>query len=982
MANLHNLCDEIDSQSLFQSVECKVIDYSSLISSQKDNLTLISQNIRSINCNISNFEVLLTRLGVAHDVVILSECWLSCAPSIPHLNGYSSYSTTRNHKQNDGVVAYINNSLSYTVEEPDCQDCNALIIKIDNRDVAIIGIYRSPSYTKLNPFFESLNQILKSLSHYKNIVLMGDINLDLLDNSKDDRDTYLMQVAFHGLSPTHDFVTRDAAGTCVDHVLLKTNFPSLSAVIQTSVTDHKAVTLSLRIKQTRQYATTIINKINYEALHEEINKIDTEPILKSNDPNSMTNLLLNNIKNAIDKHTTSITLPRRKRIIKPWITPGLMRCMRNRDLLHRKCKSNPEDITLKITYTRYRNFCCNLLKKIKRAYEKGLVEEAGKNPKKLWDTIKKITNTNRTNNYPKELLSISKSPISSVNVINTYFSNVGKALAENILNLQQVSCDIPSLNPNTQTPPIHSFAILDTDETEVKNLILSLRNNCAVGWDGITNRILKQNLSFLVPILTSIFNKCLQDGVFPTNLKQSQVIPIHKGGDKDKIINYRPISILPSLSKILEKIVNNRLVSYIEDNCILSNKQFGFRRGKSTDDAVNEFVDHVSKNLDKGNKCLSIFLDLAKAFDSISIPILLQKLEHIGIRGLQLNFFRDYLSNREQCVRIGEYVSSNAPISYGVPQGSILGPTLFIIYLNDLLCLKDFPGKIISYADDTALIFTADTWDDVYEQGQCGFSLVQNWLKQNILTLNTDKTKYLTFTLKLSAPSQFKIIAHTCNLSRQTDCACMPLQHVTHIKYLGVVIDQNLSFKQHIEQLSVRVRKLIYIFKTLRHILGSVALKQIYQALCQSIINYCILSWGGATKGLMKKIEVAQRAILKICTFKPILHPTHLLYEFCEVLTVRQMFLLRIVLKQHSELIALDHLDLTKRRPFSVPQKNRLYTKFINRFYTFLGPYIYNKLNKHLQIYSLNTFLCKRKTSDYLQKLTYDETETLLEIIS
>lgn len=246
-------------------------------------------------------------------------------------------------------------------------------------------------------------------------------------------------------------------------------------------------------------------------------------------------------------------------------------------------------------------------------------------------------------------------------------------LAEDLINSRKIQDE----KTNDYPAPLKSFVLESTDEDEIEQVIISLKTNCSVGWDGISNALLKQNRKELIAPLTHIGSKCLELGIFPKDLKLSQAIPIHKGGDKDQVHNYRPIAILPALSKILEKIINLRLVSYLESNKILSQQQFGFRCGKSTDDAVNELVEHISLNLDKGNKCVTIYLDLAKAFDSISVPLLIKKLEKIGITGKPLDLFIDYLTDREQAVRIGSHISATVPITYGVPQGSILGPTLF-----------------------------------------------------------------------------------------------------------------------------------------------------------------------------------------------------------------------------------------------------------------------------------------------------------------
>lgn len=980
MADLDDLSSSIDDFAVSESFECEVDDCNNFFPLHST-LSVITQNVRSLNCNFSDFQILLTRIGFDCDVLILTECWLSCVSSVPTINGYCAFLTASNPLQNDGVVVYIKNELSFCVEEPILQNCNCLLIKIDKNDTALLAVYRSPSYTNIDPFLESLDVTLASLSGFKSVAVVGDVNIDILSEGiSAPASQYLALTAYHGLLPAHCFITRDASGTCLDHVLLRTRFPSVTIVAKSTVTDHKSVMFSLKSRQSRTYAVLTRTVIDQDGLSQDISKINFEPIYETNDCDFAVGYVINELKSALSINSKTTILPRRKRIIKPWITQGLLRCMRNRDKLHKKSKSFPDNLILKTTYIRYRNFCSSILRRVKRNYERDLVQKAGKNSKKLWDTVKNITNTAKNVNYPKELLTISDTPQNSVNEINLYFSSVGKSLAEQIALEQsgaQGHCEIPIEHNH------NSVVFFDTDEDEVMGLIDSLKTECSVGWDGLSNQLLKDHKGILVPHLTYIFNLCLENGSFPKDLKKSQIRPIHKGGARDRVENFRPISILPSLSKILEKIINNRLVNYLEDKHLLSDNQFGFRRGKSTDHAVSNLTDFITTNLDKGNKCISIFLDLAKAFDTVSVPILVQKLEKIGIRGKQLSLLTDYLTNRTQRVQVGPYTSSDLPVTYGVPQGSILGPTLFLVYMNDLLCLNSFHGKIISYADDTALIFTAKSWIETFQQAQKGFDIVKRWLYDNVLTLNVEKTKYLTFSIRASPYMNLNIIAHKCSLDTTANlkCSCDSLERTETIKYLGVTIDDKFSFKAHIQALSKRIRKLTYIFKTLRHVVTPVTLKQIYYALCQSLLTYCVSSWGGAPKTTIKQLEVAQRTILKLSTFKPFRYPTTLLYEYCEVLSVRQLFILSIIMRQHAAMEYSPSL-LSRRRGLPVCKRiAHLRTVFIHRFFPFLGPFVYDKINKILQIYSMNKVQVKKSVSQWLGKLPYDQTEDILAIL-
>lgn len=411
--------------------------------------------------------------------------------------------------------------------------------------------------------------------------------------------------------------------------------------------------------------------------------------------------------------------------------------------------------------------------------------------------------------------------------------------------------------------------------------------------------------------------------------------------------------------------------------------QFGFRAKLSTADAVHHLTDFVSQEIGKGEQVMGIFLDLAKAFDTVSIPILLNKLDALGVRGKQLKLFASYLDERFQCVKIEGVVSDdqiNTP--FGVPQGSILGPTLFLIYINDLCNLNLEQGKIISYADDTALIFTAPNSRLLLEYAQKGFNIVNNWLRNNLLTLNADKTKFINFSLRSSYQSinTQSLFAHQCQNPSVDKCRCPEIEGASCVKYLGIILDNTLSFRPHIDLLVNRLRKLIYVFKKLRYIADPNLIKQVYLALAQSIIQYCITSWGGAQKTILLPLERAQRAILKVANFCPFLFPTQKLYDLCKVLTVRQLFIMHTVLKQHTGLPFDITISNKRRKDIVCPPYSASKLAFINRFNAFLAPLLYNRINRILNIYELNYFRCKQIVIDFLQNMTYEQTESLLVI--
>lgn len=904
------------------------------------------------------------------DIIVLSECWLPKTDNIPNINDYNYYMTKKNLTQNEGVVIYINSMLNVIVEEPDIAECNCLALKL-NGDTLIVAIYRPWGILDPTKFIESLNKYLHNNSSMKTISLLGDINIDIIENN-DISSRYLDMLCSHGMLTTYNYPTHNK--TCLDHIILKTKLQAYCYVSETTVTDHYSTFLILETSANiHRQSQKSYSYVNFEKLDIDLKSVDIGAIYKITDANLAANYLLNTIGNIVLTNTIIVKTSNRKKINKPWITTGILRCIRNRDKLHKKIKTNPNNHILKETYKRYRNFCNDLLKKLKREYNKNEIYSAAKKSnKKLWSAIIDAVNINKATMTPSEL--IASDPVISINKVNSFFVNIGKDYSDKIPQYS-TTCNIS--RPHISHPK--SMVLLDTDRAEIEAIISNLKSNCSAGRDNISGTILKKYRDLLTDPIVHICNLALSTGTFPDALKLAEVLPIYKSGNRDCVNNYRPISILPTISKILEKVIAVRFTNYLENNNLLSTSQHGFRPKHSTTQAVNELTNYIVTNMDAKKKVIVVFLDLAKAFDTVSVPLLLQKLELMGVRGLQHQLFRSYLTNRFQRVRIDQYHSNDLPILHGVPQGSILGPTLFLTYINDLCNIDIGEGKIISFADDTALLFRGDSWEEVYGEAQKGFNIVTKWLITNKLTLNTDKTKFLTFmTKKYHIPEHeyINIIAHSCD-QMSVSCTCPALSRASEIKYLGVIIEDTLGFRQHIDALTIRMRKLTYIFRKLRHVSDPNMLKMVYLALCQSILTYCIPVWGGAPKSILLPLERAQRQILKICLFLPRLHPTCDLFKQSKVLTVRQLFILQIILLKHASLY-FDPTYINKRRSHMVCSVVAFRNKMAGRFFCFLGSYLYNKVNKVLSLYATTKNQCKIKVTNWLLELAYQDTEDLL----
>ena len=353
--------------------------------------------------------------------------------------------------------------------------------------------------------------------------------------------------------------------------------------------------------------------------------------------------------------------------------------------------------------------------------------------------------------------------------------------------------------------------------------------------------------------LSDLFNYSVESGIFPLCFKISTIIPLHKSSDKHSEENYRPISLITFISKIFEKLMTRRMNSFIKENRILSDNQFGFREGRSTSDAVLELVNDAAEALDRGDYCVAVFVDLRKAFDTVNHGLLLKKLDRMGFRGLISRWLSSYLSDRKIMVSVNGILSEKRSIGIGLPQGAVCSPILFLMYINDMV---NFCGsmKCTNIADDTTLSLVGDDLFSLCQRVSNDLDNVYNWLTANRLSLNVDKTKFIVFSQR---DNQF-----SDNISVYIKGAS--IERVRYFKFLGIYIDDQLKFRTHINNVCSKLSKSLGVLYRMSAFVPANIVLTLYNSLFYPHLIYGIEVWGRSGVVNIGRIEVVYRKAVRL----------------------------------------------------------------------------------------------------------------------
>ena len=872
---------------------CNYCELCSITSSRPYELKVMSLNIRSIHNKIATIRDHELKHYSKFSVLCFNETCCS-VDTLPfggtelELEGFYPpiiQRPSRTSGRGGGLCIYINTALcsdnDFRVLEnlsdhSDPANGEFLFVEIDrkrNKNIIIGNMYRSPSFPP-GPFIDNLGQKLDTLKRYKNknIVLVSDSNIDLLKHDSFEPANQLVDLyAEHGFIPTISRPTHitEHSATLIDHIFVN-NCEAItkSGIITTDVSDHLAPYVNLLIDSTvlnkaKNNSTTRSNE-NFRQMSEEnlanfktqISGADWGFINRCDSADTKFELFESKYREIYDNcFPMKCKLKKKRKFEKPWLLPWLSEACDRKNKCYIAFVKCPTTIN-KTKYLKYKRFVAKHIRKAKSKYYESYFKRYADDGRKQWSMINELLNRKprRKNNISKLIhkdntkTTTITEPHEIANRFNDYFCNIAQRLKEEDGHLGDRGRP-PESTLNYSERSILAMPETSCTVTEIEKYISDLKNKATSNLAILPFKSVSKEIA---PIIQHLLQASFTQGIFPSNLKCAKVIPLYKSGSRSEISNYRPISLLSCFSKIYERAMQKKLVNFFDTHNKFFGSQFGFRSGHSCEHALLEAQSKICRSLDNKEVAVLLLIDFSKAFDMVDHEIMIKKLEHYGVRGKLLSWFQSYLTNRQQYVHLNGVDSNKKFLKYGVPQGSILGPLLFIIYINDLPEITNL-AKYIFFADDANILVTGQDLSEINIKIKTVITAIELWVKSNGLKLNIKKTKYMVFSNKRNL--DYSVLQLSLNGN--------PIEHSNSERFLGVIVDSSLNWKTHISGLKSKISRNAGILYRLKGIVPNNVLKLVYNSLIQSHMNYCSNVWGLGSKSSISSIFCAQKKAIR-----------------------------------------------------------------------------------------------------------------------
>ena len=829
---------------------------------------LLNQNVQSFNAKQAVFEAFIDSLNAPLHTIVLTETWNdSKSLQLCKIENFEAIHTYRNTPHRGGGVTIFANSSLYNINKinelsycnESIETCVAHISRIDNKDNAhiIIGVYR-PCHANDNNFIDMLQGILSNeLLHNKTIILAGDMNIDLLKHNDNYANHYLCMLKSLNFNQIINKATRFPSGphsfnpTCLDHIFINKFIQFTGPVFFADISDHcgsalffKFYDIQLTVDPKKKITFRLINEQNLSNFEAKIAQTDWNHLMAINDVNEQFSAFQNHVN-----LTYCDCFPLKTKYIssyiktKPWITEDTLAKIKLKSSYFKRFR---DGLISRTEHNRLKNRLNKEINHDKKLYYLNIFNDSKKNSKKSWKTLHSLLGTKNCKNHADKIFSGANSDSDRLNIVNKFndfFSNIGNTLAS----------QIPDSNnpPTFPTDYIHqNFFIFPPSYEEISRIILKLKTTWTPT-DILPIKLLKKFHHILVIPITIMLENSIQKGVFPDELKIARITPIHKEDSFTEPSNFRPISSLFYMSKVYEKFFSLRLLNFCNKYSVISPNQFGFQHGISTTDALIRLTEDIYSALDDKQHYIAAIIDVKKAFDCVNHDILKSKLERYGIRGTPLKWLESYLTDRKCYVQIGPHSSRINTFNIGVPQGSILGPTLFLLYINNLPKISDTLQTQL-FADDTIVSNIGSNIDVLIDSTNDELCKLNDWTIANKLTIHAGKTKFLMFTNRLATRQNLSI--------RILNSVIQP---INNCKYLGVYLDEKLNFKAHINYINSKISRHTGILYKIRDNLPMKARLDYYYAYIYPYLSYNTIIWGSAYQTNLAPLFLQQKRTVR-----------------------------------------------------------------------------------------------------------------------
>ena len=864
------------------------------------------------------------------DILCLTETWLESDVSntFIQIEGFNVYRKDRERK-GGGTAIYVREEYaSSQIMQNDGNEVDDLWVNIQvrkNRSFVVGSLYRPPKASVQSiQYIEE--RFREAISLRKTLYILGDFNDDQSKLKSNKMKPVLDRLGLHQLIKSATRITPDSQ-TVLD--LLISNNPS--SIVSTDVepnsfSDHQEINCTINIKKEKKLPCKITcrTKRNYSAINFRAQLTANVEMIK---PIYLTDNVTKQAQILTDYLLTSLNAvaPMETKTLKgtpvKWMTEKLRREIALKKYLKSKAKRSITWLQLfRIQNRRVKREVKRA--KIKQHHEE--LEQCRNNHKETWNVLKRIVP------YKNKITSHTyTNPLATAEKFNNFFAGIGKHVFEEVTQESDRGLHSDATEPSNpkafcgdsdQAPNV-KWKPKPVSQHEVKRAVFALKNTNSTGIDGLALQYLKDSLIITLPYISTVINTSIVNELFPEIWKHAIIKAIHKSGDKDEPSNFRPISLLPVLSKILEKVISIQLIDYLESNKLINDSQYAYRQKLSTEDALMSITEDLYKNFDDGKISLLILLDLSKAFDSVSHEILFDKLRKLGI---DPTWFKNYLKNRQQSVKLDSATTSSpSSIAFGVPQGSILGPLLFLVFVNDIDCkLPKNQAKMAMYADDVQILLSQKPSDlkELKKVAETAVSNLKSWYDKNGLKLNSEKTKCILFgsnSKRKAVPVNFSIRIGKSDIFVEDK-----------IMSLGVWFDPDLSFKHHVTTLCSKLNGTLLFLNSAKKELDFKSRLLIVHALVFSHINYCLSIWGKCTKTQMEKVQRCINFAARITCDGNHRKRDHVspLLEKLQWLNINNRLALQESTRIHKELTG-KHSPGSIRHIFSRGEKNNRFTR-------------------------------------------------------